>query len=51
VRILRDGLEHVAWLSEHGSGRQRELAAEFVSHILKRAWGLAKRFTKKPKRS
>jgi hypothetical protein len=37
VRILRDGLEHVAWLSEHGSGRQRELAAEFVKYILERA--------------
>ena len=37
MRILRDGLEHVAWLSEHGSGRQRELAAEFVKYILERA--------------
>jgi hypothetical protein len=37
VRILRDGLEHVAWLSEHGFGRQRELAAEFVKYILERA--------------
>jgi hypothetical protein len=37
VRILRDGLEHVAWLSEHGSGRQRELAAEFVKYTLERA--------------
>jgi hypothetical protein len=37
VNILRKGLEHAAWLSEHGSGRQRELAAEFVSYILQRA--------------
>jgi hypothetical protein len=42
VRILRDGLEHVAWLSEHGSGRQRELAAEFVEYILQRAWETGK---------
>ncbi len=37
VSILRKGLEHAAWLSEHGSGRQRELAAEFVEYILQRA--------------
>ncbi len=37
VSILRKGLERAAWLSEHGSGRQRELAAEFVSYILQRA--------------
>ncbi len=37
VRILRDGLAYVAWLSVHGSGRQRELAAEFVEYILQRA--------------
>jgi hypothetical protein len=35
--ILREGLERVAWLSVHGSGRQRELAAEFVEYILQRA--------------
>jgi hypothetical protein len=34
VSILRKGLERVAWLSVHGSGRQRELAAAFVEHIL-----------------
>jgi hypothetical protein len=38
VRILREGLERAAWLSEHGSGMQRELAAEFVEYILQRAW-------------
>jgi hypothetical protein len=38
VRILREGLKRVAWLSVYGSGRQRELAAEFVSYILQRAW-------------
>jgi hypothetical protein len=37
VSILRKGLEHAAWLSEHGSERQRELAAEFVKYILERA--------------
>jgi hypothetical protein len=37
VYIRRKGLEHAAWLSEHGSGRQRELAAEFVKYILERA--------------
>jgi hypothetical protein len=37
VSILREGLERAAWLSEHGSGRQRELAAEFVEYILQRA--------------
>jgi hypothetical protein len=37
VSILRRGLEHVAWLSVHGEGKQRELAAEFVAHILQRA--------------
>jgi hypothetical protein len=38
VRILREGLAYAAWLSVHGSGRQRKLAAEFVEHILQRAW-------------
>ncbi len=37
VRILREGLAYAAWLSVHGSGRQRELAAEFVEYILQRA--------------
>ena len=37
VRILREGLAYAAWLSEHGSGRQRELVAEFVDYILQRA--------------
>jgi len=37
VRILREGLAYAAWLSVYGSGRQRELAAEFVSYILQRA--------------
>jgi len=37
VYIRRKGLEHAAWLSEHGSKTQRELAAEFVKHILQRA--------------
>ncbi|MCC6031447.1 MAG: PaRep2b protein, partial [Pyrobaculum sp.] len=37
VYIRREGLEHAAWLSVHGSGRQRELAADFVKYILERA--------------
>lgn len=37
VSILREGLAYAAWLSEHGSGRQRELAAEFIRYILERA--------------
>jgi hypothetical protein len=37
VRILREGLAYAAWLSVYGSGRQRELAAEFVNYILQRA--------------
>ena len=35
--IRREGLEHAAWLSVHGKRKQRELAAEFVKYILKRA--------------
>jgi hypothetical protein len=37
VSILKEGLAYAAWLSVHGSGRQRELAEEFVKHILQRA--------------
>jgi hypothetical protein len=37
VRILREGLERAAWLSVHGAGRQRKLAADFVNYILQRA--------------
>jgi hypothetical protein len=37
VNILKEGLEHVAWLSVYGTEGQRELAAEFVNYILKRA--------------
>jgi Fe2+ transport system protein FeoA len=37
VNIRRKGLEHAAWLSVHGSGEQRRLAAEFVNYILQRA--------------
>jgi hypothetical protein len=37
VYILKEGLAYAAWLSVHGSGRQRELAAEFVRRILRRA--------------
>jgi hypothetical protein len=37
VRILRESLAYAARLSEHGSERQRELAAEFVDYILQRA--------------
>jgi len=37
VSILKEGLAYAAWLSVHGSKGQRELAAEFVDLILKRA--------------
>jgi hypothetical protein len=37
VYIRREGLAYVARLSVYGSGRQRELAAEFVEYILQRA--------------
>jgi len=37
VRILREGLAYAAWLSVYGTGRQRELAAEFVEYTLQRA--------------
>jgi hypothetical protein len=37
VRILREGLAYAAWLSVHGEGEQRELAADFVELILQRA--------------
>jgi hypothetical protein len=37
VLILKEGLEHAAWLSVHGSGERQRLAAGFVEHILQRA--------------
>jgi hypothetical protein len=37
VHIRREGLAYAARLSEYGSGRQRELAADFVEYILQRA--------------
>jgi hypothetical protein len=37
VYIRREGLAYAAWLSVHGSGRQREQAADFVEYILQRA--------------
>jgi hypothetical protein len=37
VSILKEGLERAAWLSVHGSGEQRRLAAEFIGYILERA--------------
>jgi hypothetical protein len=37
VNILKEGLAYAAWLSVHGSGEQRRLAAEFVEYILRRA--------------
>jgi hypothetical protein len=37
VSVLKEGLAYAAWLSVHGSGRQRELAATFVEYILRRA--------------
>jgi hypothetical protein len=37
IYIRREGLARAAWLSARGSGRQRELAADFVERILQRA--------------
>jgi hypothetical protein len=37
ILIRKEGLMYAAWLSTHGSGRQRRLAAEFVEYILQRA--------------
>ncbi|MFZ8809817.1 MAG: PaRep2b protein, partial [Pyrobaculum sp.] len=37
VRILREGLAYAAWLSVYGSGKQQELAVDFVKYILRRA--------------
>jgi DUF971 family protein len=37
VSILREGLERAAWLSVYGTEEQRDLAARFVSYILRRA--------------
>ncbi|MFP3292281.1 MAG: PaRep2b protein, partial [Thermoproteus sp.] len=37
VYILKEGLAYAAWLSIHGSGEQRRLAADFVDYILQRA--------------
>jgi hypothetical protein len=42
VRILREGLEYVAWLSVYGEGERQRLAAEFVNYILQRAWEAGK---------
>jgi hypothetical protein len=37
VSIHKEGLAYAAWLSVYGSGRQQELAADFVEYILQRA--------------
>jgi hypothetical protein len=37
VYIRKEGLAYAAWLSVYGSGKQQELAAEFIRHILDRA--------------
>jgi hypothetical protein len=37
LRILARGLAYAAWLSAHGSGRQRELAEEFLERVLRAA--------------
>ncbi len=39
VSILREGIEHIAWLSVRGKGEQQKLAEDFVKHILRRAKG------------
>jgi len=47
VSILREGLEHAAWLSVHGSGEQQKLAAEFIEYILRRAEKAGKEVSEK----
>ena len=47
VSILRKGFEHAAWLSVYGSEGQRDLAARFVEHILKRAEKAGKEVSEK----
>jgi hypothetical protein len=37
VYIRREGIERAAWLSVYGAEGQRDLAARFVEHILRRA--------------
>jgi hypothetical protein len=37
VSILKEGLAYAAWLSVYGTEGQRDLAADFVKYILKRA--------------
>jgi hypothetical protein len=37
IYVRKAGLIRAAWLSVRGSGRQRELAADFVDHVLRRA--------------
>jgi hypothetical protein len=39
VRILREDLAHIARLSVYGTEGQRDLAARFVEHILKKGGG------------
>jgi hypothetical protein len=51
VSILRKGLERAAWLSVHGEGEQRELAADFVEYILQRAKEEGEEIYEKPERS
>ena len=47
VSIHKEGLAHAAWLSVHGTGRQRELAADFVEYILQRAKGAGRKVYEK----
>ena len=51
VSILRKGLERAAWLSVHGEGEQRELAADFVEYILQRVKEEGEEIYEKPERS
>jgi hypothetical protein len=37
ISILREGLAYAAWLSVYGTEGQRDLAADFVKYILRRA--------------
>ena len=50
VYIRREGLAYAAWLSVYGEREQRELAARFVEHILKRAEEAGKEVHEKAKK-
>jgi hypothetical protein len=51
VSVLKEGLEHAAWLSVHGTEGQRDLATDFVEYILRKAEEEGEEVYEKAKRS